>query len=274
MGDARERLAVAVEVEGACVDDKVDQRRRRRGRDDEPGIVAASQLDGAFVDEELGAVVVRLAERQRAGAILHETGRTLDDGVDREIAQGMDIKQGGSASNGSSGQADIPGLGDKRAAGKREGVKPAGRKESRGEASAVRDHAAAAVERQAVDGVRPVERRRSGQESVGSCRRVRDGSAKRRDDGGSGGRKVVGSTRGEVAEGGVRGRQQAEAIDVARHETGAGRIDADDVRTDIADDTGRGGDDVDAARARGSAEEARSGVEVKSTAVRGARGGE
>ena len=185
----------------------------------------------------------------------------------------MKIKQSTAGGDRAAVDAGVTRLGDDGSRGNRQSVEDASvGVEQVGEAATIRSQATAALQCEAIDRVDSVERSADRQEDVRGGRRVGYSADRRGHEGRRSGCEIVGGPGSEVAEGGVGGRQQAEAIGVAGHQARTRRIDTNDVWTDVVHQAWRGRNDVDSAgTGRSAAKQAGASIKIKPASIRAAR---
>ena len=272
MRDVPHGLVVAVQVDGSGVNDEVVDGRGSRGLGDNEGVIASRERQGAFIDEGGCGIVAAAIEHHRTGAVFHDAAGSEHVGIQGKITHCVQIKQGTAGGDSAAADTEVARLRHDRARRNGQSVEDAGIGEKQaGEATTISRQSAAALQREAIDRVGAVEGSAGRKEDVRSGSGVGYSANRRGHEGRRGGRKIVGGSRSEVAEGGVGGCEQAEAVRVAGHQAGPRRVDTDDVRTDVIRKARRGRDDVDSAgTSRSAAKQARAGIKIQSATVPGA----
>ena len=273
MRDVPHGLVVAVQVDGSGVNDEVVDGRGSRGLGDNEGVIASRERQGAFIDEGGCGIVAAAIEHHRTGAVFHDAAGSEHVGIQGKITHCVQIKQGTAGGDSAAADTEVARLRHDRARRNGQSVEDAGIGEKQaGEATTISRQSAAALQREAIDRVG------AGEGSAGRKEDVRSGSGvgysanRRGHEGRRGGRKIVGGSRSEVAEGGVGGCEQAEAVRVAGHQAGPRRVDTDDVRTDVVRKARRGRDDVDSTgTSRSAAKQPGAGIKIKPASIRAAR---
>ena len=116
-------LAVAIEIEGAAVDDEVRHRSGGRGRDDEQGVDPTIQHHRAFEKVERARIQTPLIQRQGPDPVLDQPCISEEVGASRQIGRSVEVQEGaGTGNDGSSADAKVAGFSEDGTAGEREGV--------------------------------------------------------------------------------------------------------------------------------------------------------